>query len=132
MLGQQNNLKKLFDKYGWELVETWIPEEWWVAEVWILKSTWSPTDCFVAMNYVVDPQWTDKNNKQLGVRSFAISLTQSHYAKDELQIEADAKFEFYSVAFIEIYIRPNLEKNIPKIFDELANLRQKFNNLANQ
>jgi hypothetical protein len=132
MFGQQYKLKELFEKHGWELVETWIPEEFWVAEIWILKSAWSTTECFAAMNYVVDPQWIDKNNKQLGVPSVAVSLTQSHYLKYELQIEADAKFEFHSDAFIEIYIRPNLEKNIPKIFEELANLRQKFNNLANQ
>ena len=130
MFGQQNKLKELFDKYGWELIETWIPEESWIAEIWIIKSAWSPTDCFVAMNYVVDPQWADRNNKRLGVHSIAISLTQSHYAKDELQIEADAKFEFHNDEFTEIYIRPNLEKNIPKIFGELAKLRQEFNNFT--
>jgi len=131
MFAQQNKLKELFDKHGWKLVKTWIPEEWWIAEIWVIKSTWSPINCFVAMNYVVDPQWTDKNKKQLGVRSVAISLTHSHYVKGELQIGANSKFEFNDDEFIEIYIRPNWEKNIPKIFEELANLRQKFDNLTN-
>jgi uncharacterized protein (DUF2132 family) len=27
MYGQQNKLKELFDKYGWELIETQIPIE---------------------------------------------------------------------------------------------------------
>jgi len=131
MFGQQNKLKELFHKHGWELVETWIPEEWWIAEIWIIKSTWSPTGCFVAMNYVVDPQWTDKSNKRLGVRSVALSLTQSRFAKDGFQIEADSKFEFNNGEFLEIFIRPNWEKNIPRIFEELVNFRQKFSSLTN-
>jgi hypothetical protein len=131
MFGQQNDLKRLFAKYGWELIETWIPQEYWIAEIWVIKSTWSPTDCFVAMNYVVDPQWTDKNNKYLGVWAVALSLTQSHYTQDGLQIESDSKFEFHNEEFIQIPIRSNWEKNMPRIFDELSNFRQKFNNLRN-
>lgn len=131
MFGQQNQLKESFSEHGWKIVESWVPEEWWIAEVWILKSTWSPTECYVAMNYVVDPEWTNKNDKQFGVRSIAISLTQSHYTKNEFHIETDAKFEFHNEKFIQIHTRPNLEKNIPKIFEELANLRQKFNNNTN-
>ena len=129
MFGQQNKLKELFDKHGWELVESWIPEDWWIAEIWIIKSTWSPIGCFAALNYVVDPQWTDKNKKHLGVRSIALSLTKSHYTQDGFQVESDSKFEFHNDEFIQIYIKTNWEKNFHKIFEELANLRQKFNNL---
>jgi hypothetical protein len=131
MVGQQNKLKGLLDKYGWELVDSWIPEDYWIAEVWLIKSSWSPIDCFAAINYVVDPQWTDKNKKHLGVRSIALSLTQSHYTQDGLQVESDSKFEFHNEEFIKIYIKPNWEKSIPEIFKELSNLRQKFNNLIN-
>ena len=129
MFGQQNKLKELLGKYGWELVENWIPDDRFTAGTWILKSTWSPTDCLVAVNFVVEPQWTDSNKKHLGVRSVALSLTKSHCTQNGLQVDADSKFEFHNENFIEVYIRPNLEKHIPKIFEELSNLRQKFDNL---
>lgn len=131
MFGQQNKLKELFNRYGWKLVENWVPEDYWIAEVWIIKSTWSPTDCFVAMNYVVDPEWTDKNKKHLGVWAVALSLTQSYFIQDSLQVDSDSKYDFHNKEFVEIAIRTNWEQRIPKIFEELSNLRQKFNNLKN-
>lgn len=51
MFGEQNKLKELFDKYGWELVESQTPNEWWIVEIWLIKSIWSPTDCRVFFEF---------------------------------------------------------------------------------
>lgn len=107
MYAQQNKFKELLDKYGWELIETRIPEDRFIAEIWMVKSTWSPIDCSVAIDYVVDPQWTDSNKKHLGVWAVALSLTQLDYKEEVLPVNLDSKFGFHNRESIKVAIRPN-------------------------
>ncbi|CAN5303377.1 hypothetical protein BH20ACI1_BH20ACI1_01900 [soil metagenome] len=125
MFGQQNKLKELFDKYGWELIETQIPNYYWIAEIWLIKSTWSPTDCYVFISFEVDPQWEDRTRKKDGVWAIIISLEQSqNWQADKINIDIQDKENF------QIPIRTKFEKRIPEIFDTLNYLRLKFNNLS--
>lgn len=124
MFGQQNKLKELFDKHGWELIEAQIPNYDWIAEIWAVKSTWSPTDCYVFISYWVDDQWEDRNRKKDGVSNINISLKPPQYwQNDKINVDVQDEEDF------QIYISPNFEKSIPRIFDSLNYLRLKFNNL---
>lgn len=124
MFGQQNKLKELFDKYGWELIETQIPNYNWIAEIWVIKSTWSPTDCYVFISFEVDAEWTDRARKKDGVWMIKLSLEQpQNWQNDTINI--DIKDEDY----FQIGIKTHFEKRISEIFDSLNYLRLKFNNL---
>lgn len=124
MFGQQNKLKELFDKYGWELVETQIRNNDWIAEIWIIKSTWSPTDCYVFISFEVDPQWEDRARMKAGVWAINLSLEQpQNWQNDNINIGILDE-EIY-----QIPIRTHFEKRIPEIFDSLNYLRLKFNSL---
>lgn len=124
MFGQQNKLKELFDRHGWELVETHVPEDWWIAEVWLINSTWSPTDCYIFISFLVDPQWEDRTRRKAGVWAISLSLKQPEdWRNDQINIEMQDEEMF------QIHIKPHFEKRIPEIFDSLNCLRLKFNNL---
>ena len=124
MFGQQNKLKELFDKHGWELIETQIPNYDWIAEIWVIKSTWSPTDCYVFISFEVDPQWEDRARKKAGVRAINLSLEQpQHWQNDKINVDIQDE------EYFQIYIKPNFEKRVPEIFDSLNYLRLKFNKL---
>ena len=124
MFGQQNKLKELFDKYGWELIETQIRNNDWIAEIWVIKSTWSPTDCYVFISFEVDPQWEDRGRMKAGVWAINLSLEQpQNWQNDNINIGILDE-EIY-----QIPIRTHFEKRIPEIFDSLNYLRLKFNNL---
>jgi hypothetical protein len=124
MFGQQNKLKELFDKYGWELVETQIPTDWWIAEVWLIKSTWSPTDCYIFLSFQVDEQLEDKTKRKFNVWSIKMSLSQPlNWQNDNFNIE------FHDVDYAQIPIKRKWETRIPEFFGELANLRSKYSNL---
>ncbi len=125
MFGQQNKLKELFDRYGWELIETQIPNYDWIAEIWIIKSTWSPTDCYVFISFEVDAEWEDRAGKKDGVASINLSLEQpQNWQNDNINIDIQDEENF------QIYIRTKFEQRIPEIFDALNYLRLKFNNLS--
>ena len=125
MFAQQNKLKELFDKHGWELIETQIPNYDWIAEIWAIKSAWSPTDCYVFISYWVDDQWEDRNRKKDGVSKINISLKLPEYwQNDKINVDIQDEEDF------SIYIKPNFEKRIPEIFESLNYLRLKFNNLS--
>ncbi len=126
MFGQQNKLKELFDKYGWELMETQIPTDWWIAEIWLIKSTWSPTDCYIFLAFLVDDQLQDKTQRNFAVWVVTVSLKQPHSWRND-KINIDMQDEEY----FEIPIKTKFEKRIPEIFDSLNYLRLKFNNLSN-
>ncbi len=125
MFGQQNKLKELFDRYGWELIETQIPNYDWIAEIWIIKSTWAPTDCYVFISFEVDAEWEDRAGKKDGVASINLSLEQpQNWQNDNINIDIQDEENF------QIYIRTKFEQRIPEIFDALNYLRLKFNNLS--
>jgi hypothetical protein len=122
MFGQQNILKKTFDKYGWELVETQISTDWWIAEIWLIKSTWSPTDCYVFLSFRVDEELEDKTKRNFNVWSIKLSLNQPlQWQNDNFGI--DTSDDFYE----EILIKRNFEKRIIEFFEELAKLRARYN-----
>lgn len=124
MFGQQNKLKELFDQYGWELIETQIPTDWWIAEIWLIKSIWSPTDCYVFLSFNVDEQLEDKTKRNFNVWEIKISLQQSLNWRDD-NFDIDTKDDFYE----EVSIKRNFEKRITEFFDGLAKLRARYNNL---
>jgi hypothetical protein len=124
MFGQQNKLKELFDKYGWELIETQIPSEWWVAEIWLVKSIWSPTDCYVFLSFRVDEQLEDKTKRNFNVWSIKLSLNQPLNWRDD-NFDIDTSDDFYE----EISIKRNFKKRITEFFEELAKLRARYNKL---
>jgi hypothetical protein len=130
MFGEQNKLKDLFDRNGWELIESQNPNNDWIAELWLIKSTWSPTDCRIFLSFDVDPQWTDRTRKNFGVWAATISLNQPYDWNEE---NNNGKFETSLEENRQIEARITLgrrwERNIPKFFEELANLRSKYNNL---
>ena len=126
MFAQQNKLKELFEKYGWELIETQKPNYIWIAEIWLLKSLWSPTDCYVFIVFEVDPQSEVRVEKEKNVWAVSISLGQPQDWRND-----NFDSQISDGENIEIQIRPNFEKHIPEIFDSLNNLRLKFNNLTN-
>jgi hypothetical protein len=125
MYGQQNKLKELFDKYGWELIETQIPNYDWIAEIWLIKSTWSPIDCYVFLSFVVDPQLEDITKRNYRVWEIKMSLKQPLYWRND---NFDIKCGDDSYA--EISLNRKWERRIPEFFEELANLRLKYNNLT--
>lgn len=123
MFAQQNKLRELFPKYGWELVETQIPNYDWIAEIWLIKSIWTPTDCFAFISFEVDPMGEDRNNKMKGVWAINLSMEQPYYWQDD---------ETHSISNSENFqfgIRTHFEESIPEIFDSLNNLRLEFINL---
>ena len=124
MFGQQNKLKELFPEYGWELVEAQVPNYDWIAEIWLIKSVWTPTDCYVFISFDVDPQWEDRNNKNEGVRAINLSLQQPDFWRND-----NVQIDFVDEEKIPIYIKPQFEKSVSEIFDCLNNLRLKFKNL---
>lgn len=127
MFGEQNKLKELFDKYGWELIDSQSPNVWWIEEIWLIKSIWSPTGCKVFLSFVVDGQWTDRAKAAFGVDRIRASLNKP------VDWMAESKFEFEEVmtdtnsSYI-IYLGRRWERKIPEFFEELANLRLKYNN----
>lgn len=124
MFGQQNKLKELFDKHGWELIETQIPNYHWIAEIWLIKSIWSPTNCCVFISFEVDPEWTDRASRNDGVWAIKISLEQpQNWQTGKIVIDVHDKENF------QIPIKTHFEKKrISEIFDTLDYLRLKFNN----
>jgi hypothetical protein len=124
MFGQQNKLKELFDKYGWELIETQISNDWWIAEIWLIKSSWSPTDCYVFLSFRVDEELEDKTKRDFNVWSINISLQQPlNWRNDNFDI--DTIDDFYE----EVSIKRNFEKRIIEFFEALARLRARYNKL---
>ena len=124
MFGQQNKLKELFSKHGWELIESQVPTDWWIAEIWLIKPTWSPTDCYVFLSYDVDEQLEDKTKRNFAVWSIKLSLKQPDYWHEKMNINTQDE------EYLEIPIKRKWEKRIPKIFESLNYLRLKFNNLS--
>jgi len=130
MFGEQNKLKELFDKFGWELIETQNPNNDWIAELWLIKSIWSPTDCYIFLSFDVDPQWTDRTRKNFGVWAVTASLIQPYdWRKEDSNQVFEPKFEENKQYEAQITLGRRWERNIPKFFEELANLRSKYNNL---
>ena len=126
MFVQQDKLKNIFEKNGWELIETQIPNYDWIAEIWAIKSIWSPTDCSVFITFEVDPQWTDRNHKSRGVWCINLMLAQPIYWEDEKissKIQDEVRFQ--------IAIGRNFEERIAETIEALNNLRLRFNNLNN-
>ncbi|HEY0656884.1 MAG TPA: hypothetical protein VGD05_00335 [Pyrinomonadaceae bacterium] len=98
--------------------------KWWIAEVWLIKSTWSPTDCHVFLKYLVDEQLEDKTKRNSSVWAIEMSLSQPLYWRDD-----NFNIKFYDDDYAQIPINRKWEKRIPEFFEELANLRSKYNNL---
>jgi hypothetical protein len=126
MFGQQNKLKQLFDQHGWELVETRKLEDLAVIELWLIKSTWSPTDCLVFLAFVIDPH--DYHRKLQGEKTPASWIYASLKKPLDWMAESASEFEkndvFEDGAYL--YFGGSPEKKIPEFFNDLANLRQKF------
>lgn len=122
MFAQQNKLKGLFGKFGWELIETQIPNNnIWIAEIWLIKSIWSPTDCCVFIRFLVDDQWEDRTRMKYGVWAVSLSLKQPYdwqTAQINIEIQDDEDFQ--------IPIKPHFEKYVSEIFDSLNLLRLKY------
>jgi hypothetical protein len=129
MFGQQNKLKELFNRYGWELLETRIPhaDDWWIAEVWLIKSTWSPVDCYATLTFRVDDQLEDKTKRNYAVWAIELSLSREDYWESDI-----TKAAFLNSDSIQIPIKRKWEKHIPEFFDSLTKLRLKFIDLQNK
>lgn len=122
MFGQQNKLKELFGKYGWELVESQVPVNFWVAEIWLLKSLWSPTDCYVFIEFEVDPMCEERKNKEQHVWAINISLKPPQdwqNNSNDIQSSDNEKDQ--------ITISTHFETRLSEIFDSLNNFRLKYN-----
>lgn len=125
MIAQQNKLQNLFSKHGWKVLEKQIPGNFRVAEFWLLKSLWSPIDCYIFIEFEVDPQCEVRVEKEKNVWAINISLKQPQdWQNDNFDIKVSDE------EFINIHIKPNFEKRIPEIFEAMKNLRLKFNNLT--
>jgi len=128
MFGEQNKLKELFDKYGWELIDSQSTNVWWIEEIWLIKSIWSPTDCKVFLSFIVDEQWTDRARTAFGVNRITASVSKPVNWMAESEFEFD-KVELDTDGLDIIYLGRRWERSIPKFFEELANIRSKYNNL---
>jgi len=124
MFGQQNKLKALFGKYGWNLVESQIPLNFWVAEIWLLKSVWTPTDCYVFIEFEVDPMCEERKNKEQHVWAINISLKQPQDWRNDSNAIQSLNNEKD-----QITIRTHFETRLSEIFDSLNNFRLKYNKL---
>ena len=129
MFGEQNKLKELFGKYGWEFVESQIPNDDWIVELWLIKSVWSPTNCFVFLSFDVDPQWTDRAKKNFGVWAVTATLSQPYDWQAESDCVTELDFEIDLQNRAQITLGRRWEKYIPTFFEELADLRKKYNSL---
>lgn len=120
MFGQQNKLKNLFSENGWAFVESQIPNNFWVAEIWLLKSIWSPIDLYAFIEFEVDPMCENRKNKEQQVWAINISMKPpKDWQSDSYDIQTlDNKVR-------QITIRTHFEKRISEIFDCLNNLRLK-------
>jgi hypothetical protein len=128
MFGQQNKLKELFGQYGWELVDSQTPNVWWFVEIWRIKSIWSPTDCNIFLSFEVDPEWTDRARAAFGVYRIVAALDKPVDWLAESETEFP-EIEPHSDNCAYIYLGRGWEKRIPEFFNDLANLRGRFDNL---
>ena len=128
MFGEQNKLKELFDRYGWQLIDSQVSSVWWIVEIWLIKSIWSPTDCNVFLSFIVDEEWTDRARAAYGVNRITATINKPVDWMVESESEFN-KFESDTDGSAEIYLGRRWERKIPEFFKELANLRSKYNNL---
>lgn len=125
MFGQQNKLKELFPKYGWELTDTQTPSVWWFVEIWLIKSVWTPTDCYVFLTFEVDPQWTDRARAKFGVNKIIANT------KKPVDWPTDKDSQLNKISFDEpiyLYLGRRWEKEISEFFEGLANFRKNYKN----
>ena len=131
MFGQQNNIKELFDRNGWELVETRKIDDVWVIEMWLIKSTWSPTDCFVFFSFQTDPQnWYLQRE---GAKPAVFKVVATLKKPVDWMAESVSEFEKNEVFndSTGLYFSGHFKMQMTEFFKDLANLRQKFYNFYN-
>jgi hypothetical protein len=73
---------------------------------------------------LVDEQLEDKTKRNSSVWAIEMSLSQPLYWRDD-----NFNIKFYDDDYAQIPINRKWEKRIPEFFEELANLRSKYNNL---
>jgi hypothetical protein len=125
MFAQGSKLIELLDHHGWELVQSYAPADHWVIEQWLVKSTWSPTDCYVFLTFEIDPQMTRRETSKIYSMTASLNKPLHCYVNVPPEFEKEIESEHSASA----RVGRHWEKDLPGFFDELANLRTKFDNL---
>ncbi|MDQ3798628.1 MAG: hypothetical protein M3384_04195 [Acidobacteriota bacterium] len=127
MFPQRDEFIELLAKHGWEIVETQKKDDHWVVEQWLVKSIWSPTACRVFLTFEIEPQLTPGKTSEIwGVRA-GLNQPPDWAADNRAEFVAEIEADKSGVGLTPVGRRS--EKYLPAFFDELANLRTKFDNL---
>ncbi|HXG84660.1 MAG TPA: hypothetical protein VNI84_11590 [Pyrinomonadaceae bacterium] len=101
MFGEQNKLKELFDRYGWQLIDSQVSSVWWIVEIWLIKSIWSPTECNVFLSFIVDEEWFDRATAISNVNRIIATvnkpvdwITESDSEFSEIETDSDPRPQF--------------------------------------
>jgi hypothetical protein len=125
MFPQRDKLIELLAENGWEIVETQKKDNHWIVEQWLIKSIWSPTDCRIFLTFVIEPQLTPGETSEIWGVSASVNRPVDWLADNPSEFDAEIESERRGWT----RVGRHWEKDAPEFFDELANLRTKFDNL---
>ncbi len=80
------------------------------------------------LSFIVDEQWTDRARAAFGVNRITASINKPVDWMAESESEFN-KVESDTDGLAIIYLGRRWERKIPEFFEELANIRSKYNNL---
>ena len=115
-------IRRMLQEFGWELIEARTIAKLWVGEIWLIRSSWSPTSCDVYLTFEIDGQADQSDISQ----TWAVTASVSR-PDDWLAEEGDDVQPGYSTGRISIA----KEKHLDRLFDELANLRNRVASAVN-
>ncbi len=111
----------MLGEFGWELVEARTIEQLWVAEIWLIRSSWSPTDCEVFLSFETDPEGPSNNfSKDWFVRP-SRSRPFDWFAEDAPGTDEN----IHSRGAIPS-LSTKKETHLAELFKELADMRNEF------
>ena len=115
-------IDRMLGTFGWELVEARTVAELWVAEIWLVRSTWSPTDCHAYLTFEIDGECDSRDVSKVWAIKASLSRPDDWFTENRLGTGNDDIDIKVSTGNLSI----QKEKYLDELFSELANLREKF------
>jgi hypothetical protein len=108
----------MLDDFGWELVEARTIAQLWVAEIWLIRSTWSPTECVVYLTFAIDPQSDARDSSKVWAVNASLERPEDWFTENGSPSEA-----CFSPKSSTGNLLVGKEKYLHELFGQLANLR---------
>lgn len=106
---------------GWEVIEERAIANLWIAEIWLIRSAWSPTDCEVYLTFEIDPEVESRDVEKVWAVSPSLSRPYDWFTENSLAVPVavDRQGVVGSRSIAK-------EKYLEELFAELSNLRDEF------